>query len=370
MFTIVKFNKSDIMDLNRLFLEEKHIELGAKMVPFGGWNMPVQYEGIIAEHNHTREKVSLFDISHMGEFRVKGAGCVEAVSALMARPVASQKLGVCRYNFLMNDKGGVQDDLIIYRIAEDELFIVVNAACAPNDAAVIKAALPEGVEFTDVSNHTGKVDLQGPLAFEVMEKLGFAKDDLPGYFKFIETEVQGLPCLISRTGYTGELGLEFYVDLEFLPQLWDLLISQDEVKPCGLGARDTLRLEVGYALYGHELDTETTPIDVGYGAFIKFEREYVGRDALKVAPRKFLTPITLDKRRAAREGTVVYNKAEQQVGVVTSGSFGPSVGSAIALAYLTEDLPEGTELFLGKAPKYMTGKVSSLPFYTNGTVRN
>ncbi|MCK5835344.1 MAG: glycine cleavage system aminomethyltransferase GcvT [Lentisphaeria bacterium] len=358
------------MELNNLFLEQKHIDLGAKMVPFGGWNMPVQYEGIIAEHNHTREKVSLFDISHMGEFLVKGPGCAEAVATLMARPVASQKVGVCRYNFLMNDQGGVQDDLIIYRLAEDELFIVVNAACAPNDAKVIQAALPEGIEFTDISSHTGKLDLQGPLAFKVMETLGFTAEDLPGYFKSIQTEVQGIPCIVSRTGYTGELGLEFYVDSKYIAQLWDVLSAHEDVKPCGLGARDTLRLEVGYALYGHELDNETTPIDVGFGGLIKFEREYVGRDALKVAPRKFLTPIVLDKRRAAREGAVVFDKAENVIGKVTSGSFAPSVGTAIALAFLETELTEGTEVLLGKAPKYMTAKVGSLPFYTEGTVRN
>jgi aminomethyltransferase len=358
------------MELKSLFLEQKHIDLGAKMVPFGGWNMPVQYEGIIAEHNHTREKVSLFDISHMGEFVVKGPGCAEIVGSLMARPVASQKIGVCRYNFLMNDNGGVQDDLIVYRIAEDELFIVVNAACIENDAKVIKSALPDGIEFKDVSSKTGKLDLQGPLAFEVMKSFGFELEDLPGYFKAIQSEVKGIPCLISRTGYTGERGLEFYVDAQYVEQLWDLFMSHEAVKPCGLGARDTLRLEVGYALYGHELDNETTPIDVGFGGLIKFERDYVGRDALKVAPRKYLTPIVLDKRRAAREGTPVFDKNENLIGKVTSGSFAPSVGTAIALAFLKEDLPEGSELLLGKAPKYMTAKVGSLPFYTKGTVRD
>ncbi len=359
------------MGLQRLPMEQKHVDLGAKMVPFGGWNMPVQYsEGIIAEHNHTREKVSLFDICHMGEFMVEGPGATNALDRLMARAITTQKVGICRYNFLMNGQGGVRDDLIVYRLEDESYFIVVNAATAADDAAWIKQNLPETVVFTDISKETGKIDLQGPLAFDVMEKIGFPKENLPGYFKFIQTEVQGIPCIVSRTGYTGERGLEFYVSIEYLEQLWDLLISQDDVKPCGLGARDTLRLEVGYALYGHELNEETTPIDIGYGPMIKMDREFVGKQALQTAERKYLTGIVLDKRRAAREETPVFTADEQQVGIVTSGSFGPSVGTAVSLAFLDKELPEGTEVLLGKGPKYMTGKVAALPFYKNGTVRD
>lgn len=359
------------MDLQRLPLEQKHVELGAKMVPFGGWNMPVQYsEGIIAEHNHTREKVSLFDICHMGEFMVEGPGATTALDGLMARAITTQKVGICRYNFLMNNQGGVRDDLIVYRLDEESYFIVVNAATATADAEWIKQNLPDSVVFTDISSETGKIDLQGPLAFDVMERVGFPKVNLPGYFKFIQTEVQGIPCIISRTGYTGERGLEFYVSTEYVAQLWDLLISDEEVKPCGLGARDTLRLEVGYALYGHELNEETTPIDIGYGPMIKMDREFVGKKGLRTAERKYLTGIVLDKRRAAREETPVLTTNEKQVGIVTSGSYGPSVGTAVALAFLAEELPEGTSVLLGEGPKFMTGKVAALPFYKNGTVRD
>ncbi len=359
------------MDLMHLPLEQKHVDLGAKLVPFGGWNMPVQYtEGIINEHTHTREQVSLFDISHMGEFMVEGEGVAEALDRLFARPVATQKVGICRYNFLMNEQGGVRDDLILYRMSETKFFIVVNAATADADADWIQQNLPESAKFENISATTGKLDLQGPKAFEVMEAIGFATADLPGYFKFIETEVAGIPCIVSRTGYTGERGLEFYVDTQYVEQLWDLLISQENVKPCGLGARDTIRLEVGYALYGHELDEQTTPIDVGYGPLIKLERDFVGRDALKTAPRKYLTGIVLDKRRAAREGADVFDENENLIGKVTSGSYAPSVGTAVALAYLDKELKSGESVLLGKGPKYMTGKVAEVPFYKNGTVRD
>lgn len=365
-------NRSNTMSLNVLPLEAKHVELGAKMVPFGGWNMPVQYtEGILKEHEHTRTETGLFDISHMGEFRVKGAGAIEAIDQLLGRDLVGQKVGIARYNFLMNENGGVEDDLIIYKISDEELFIVVNAAMAPTDAALIQAALPADCTFEDISARTGKLDLQGPKAFEVLEAIGIKTEDLPGYFKFIQTEVQGIPCILSRTGYTGERGVEFYVDVQYIEQLWDLLIAQDTVKPIGLGARDTLRLEVGYALYGHELNPETTPIDLGYGGMIKLDRQFTGVEALRNNPRqKFLTAITLEGRRAAREGTAIFAADETPIGTVTSGSYGPSVGAAIALAFIDRELAPGTELLLGKAPKYLKGQVATLPFYTEGTVRS
>ena len=361
------------MSLMRLPLEQKHVDLGAKLVPFGGWNMPVQYApGIIKEHEHTRSKVSLFDISHMGEFRVTGEGAAATLNRILARPVETQKVGICRYNFLMNDKGGVRDDLILYRMDEEDFFVVVNASTAADDAEYIKANLPETVTFVDVSADTGKLDLQGPLAFEVMKDLGFDLEKLPGYFKFIEDEIAGVPCIISRTGYTGERGVEFYVEAQYLEKLWDALMAHEAVEPCGLGARDTLRLEVGYALYGHELNEDTTPIEIGYGhPLVKVERDFVGAEALRANPQsRFLTGIVLEGKRAAREGSVVYNSNEEVIGKVTSGSFGPSVGTAVALSFLDVELEEGTEVLMGKAPKYLKGVVSSVPFYKEGTVRD
>lgn len=362
------------MTLNTLPLEKIHTDLGAKLVPFGGWNMPVQYtDGIIAEHKHTRESVSIFDICHMGEFMIEGPGATEALDKILARSIHSQKIGVCRYNFLMNSLGGVRDDLIVYRLGDESYFIVVNAATTADDAYWIKQNLPETVVFTDVSANTGKLDLQGPLTFEVMSLLGFDKSELPDYFKFIQTEFKGIPCIVSRTGYTGERGLEFYVAVEDLQKLWGLLTSDPRVKPAGLGARDTLRLEVGYALYGHELNETTTPYDIGYEKLIKLTgRDFVGKHSLINAERKYLTGIVLDKRRAAREGTAVKIELEniEDIGTVTSGSFAPSVGTAVALAFLKHELPVGTEVLLGEGPKFLKGVVTELPFYKEGTVRD
>lgn len=355
-------------------LAEEHVKLGARMVPFAGWNMPVQYkEGILAEHAHTREKVSLFDICHMGEFRVKGAKSAEALDRILARPVADQKVGICRYNFMLNEKGTVLDDLVVYRMADDEFFIVVNAGTRAGDAEQFRKNLPADCSFTDESDDTAKFDLQGPLAVDVIEKLGFKRESLPGYFKFIKGTIGGVDCLLSRTGYTGELGFEIYVSASKAVEIWNLLLAQENVKPAGLGARDTLRLEMGYALYGHELNLETTPVEAGYGEMLKLGsgRKFIGSEALEsTTPKKTLVAIELDGRRAAREGSIVRIDG-REAGKVSSGTFGPSVGRAVAMAYIYSGFPsaKGTKVSLDAGKASIEGVIGELPFYKNGTAR-
>ncbi|NQZ70343.1 MAG: glycine cleavage system protein T, partial [Lentisphaeria bacterium] len=237
-------------DLKSTAFEQLHIDAGARMVEFGGWNMPVQYDGIIAEHNHTREQVSLFDCSHMGQFRVKGPNAGTELDAILPRCAANQKHGSCRYNFILNESGGVLDDLIVYRLNDDEFYIVVNAGTCEGDAAWFKQHL-KTAEFIDESASTSKLDIQGPETMAVMKELGFDTELLPGYFKFIETELDGMPLLLSRTGYTGELGFELYFHSDQSEAVWAKIMGCSHVKPAGLGARDTLRLEMGYPLYGH-----------------------------------------------------------------------------------------------------------------------
>ncbi len=356
-------------------LAESHRQLNARMVPFAGWNMPVQYsEGILAEHAHTRNAVSLFDICHMGEFRVKGNNTEAAMDKIFARPVAGQPVGVCRYNFLLNDNGGVMDDLIVYRLAEDEFYIVVNAGTREGDAERIKALLPDGISFTDESDATAKLDLQGPGSADVLAAAGLDKTALPRYFRWIKTTINGISCLLSRTGYTGELGFELYFDAAKAVDMWDYLLSFEQVKPAGLGARDTLRLEMGYALYGHELNTETTPVEAGYGPMLKLDqlpdRVFPGSDALRNnEPGKKLVGIKLDGRRAAREGTAVLNQAEEVIGKVSSGAFSPSLGCAIAMAYVPTDFSD-EKVLLDAGRKHLEGEITSLPFYTEGTAAN
>ena len=358
-------------------LSEWHKSNGARMVPFSGWNMPVQYsDGILAEHNHTREKAGLFDICHMGEFRITGNNALEALDAIFARPVFNQRVGVCRYNFLLNRNGKVMDDLIVYRLDEDDFYIVVNAGTRASDAEMIQSQLPEDIVFEDVSDLTAKLDLQGPLAADVLVKTGLKTADLPAYFNWTEAVINDIPVLLSRTGYTGELGFELYFDAEQAVEMWEYLLSFEGVRPVGLGARDTLRLEVGYALYGHELTEEYTPLDAGYGPLLKLdelpERNFTGRAALKAAPPAHkLIAVSLDGRRAARAGADVMTPEGEKIGVVTSGVFAPSLSNAIALAYIgaNENYGIGDKVLLSAGRATIEGEITELPFYKNGTVR-
>jgi aminomethyltransferase len=355
-------------------LNSSHIKLGAKMVPFAGWNMPVQYtEGIIAEHNHTRSHVSVFDIFHMGEFHVKGRDAAIALDRILARPVVDQKPGTCRYSFLLTEKGTVIDDLIVYRIGDNEFFIVVNAGTRDTDAARFRELLPKDVSFADESDATAKIDLQGPESADVLISLGLDKGSLPAYYRWINTQICGIPCLLSRTGYTGELGFEIYFPVNKSESMWDLLLKQNNVKPAGLGARDTLRLEMGYPLYGHELNLETTPVEAGFAQMLKLgdKRDFIGAEILRTSqPGKRLVGIELDGRRVAREGTSVFISGRES-GKISSGTFSPSLGKAIALAYVngSSDVSNGTEVELVTDRFRITGKITSIPFYKNGTSR-
>jgi len=354
-------------------LAAEHVALGAKMVPFAGWNMPVQYtEGILAEHHHTRNAVSLFDICHMGEFRLKGAESAKLLDHALARSVADQPCGVCRYNFLLNERGGVIDDLIVYRIAETEFFIVVNAARREIDFRTLAERLGAGVEFTDESDRTAKLDLQGPKSADVLARFGLPASALPKYYHFAPVKLFGMDMLLSRTGYTGELGFELYFDAARAVEVWRKILTDSEVKPAGLGARDTLRLEMGYPLYGHEMDEETTPIEAGFGAMLKLDgstREFVGSDALRNGkPAKHLIGLKLEGRRAARAGMTVLANG-QPAGVVTSGAFAPSLNCAVAMARIDAGM-EGTTAFeIDLQRTRIAAEKHSLPFYLGGTAR-
>jgi len=358
-------------------LAEAHKLAGARMVPFSGWNMPVQYsDGILAEHKHTREKVGLFDICHMGEFRVTGEGALEALDAIFARPVFNQRVGLCRYNFLLNKAGKVMDDLIVYRLAENDFYIVVNAGTRPTDSEMIQSQLPENVVFEDVSDSTAKLDLQGPLAADILVKAGLKTADLPNYFNWTEAVINDIPVLLSRTGYTGELGFELYFNVDSAVDMWNYLLSFQDVKPVGLGARDTLRLECGYALYGHELTEDHTPLDAGYAPMLKLEdfpeRKFTGREALEASPAENkLIAITLEGRRAARAGADILDASGEKIGIVTSGAFAPSLGMAVAMGYIGagQNLVIGDEVQLSAGRATIKGKVTDLPFYKEGSVR-
>ncbi len=364
-------------ELRSTVLCGEHVAAGARMVPFAGWNMPVQYKtGILAEHQHTREQVSIFDICHMGEFRVFGAGATQALDRILARPVFDQPYGTCRYNFLLNDNGGIIDDLIVYYTGENDYFIVVNASRIGEDSEQIRKNLPEGVAFVDISEETAKIDLQGPECLDVIvAATGLAVDALPKYFRWAWVEIQGVRVLLSRTGYTGELGFELYFPMEHAVKLWRYLLSFPQVKPAGLGARDTLRLEMGMALYGHEFTTETTPLQAGLGGMLKLDenpdRNFIGKEAMvKKGADRVLVNIYLEGRRAARDGAEVFDAEGLLMGTVTSGGFAPSLGHAVAMAYVDKAaLAKGNEVFLAAGNATIPGTIGEAPFYKKGTAR-
>jgi aminomethyltransferase len=358
-------------------LEETHRKLGARMAPFAGWVMPIQYPtGILAEHQHTRECASLFDICHMGEFRLKGPAAAQTLDRLLPRSASRQKIGTCRYNFLLSDQGTVRDDLIVYRLAQDEFFIVVNAGNLAGDAAWLRANLSGVCTFRDESAATGKLDLQGPLARKILTDFGAAPDELPAYFHWTHLTLFDCPLLISRTGYTGELGYELYLPTDRVQEIWTRLLEHPKLNPAGLGARDTLRLEMAYPLHGHELDLNTTPIEAGFAAMFKPEpREFIGAEALKRPPEKHLVGLLLEGRRAARNGSTIWNSAGEAVGMVTSGSFAPSLGQAVALGYIKGSAPptKGARYWLASPPEQkgcLPAVTVDLPFYRQGSLKN
>ena len=359
------------MTLKSIPLEKKHIALGARMGPFGGWNMPVQYpDGIINEHEHTRQSVSIFDCSHMGQFRLRGENAADDLDRLFPRLVSTQKLKSCRYNFLLTEEGTVCDDLIVYRIAWNEFYIVVNGATIESDAENIKSHLSGNTEFINESERTVKLDIQGPAAGGILTKFNLFDDEQLKYYQFIQKKINGIPCLVSRTGYTGELGYEIYFDIDYCEELWDLFIECAPIKPAGLGARDTLRLEMGYPLYGHELTKTITPIEAGFSKMLKMDHEFIAKKKLMTPPRKKLVGIRFHGRRAVREGALIFDASDQQIGEITSGSFSPSLKYAIALGYIDAEMEcQNLKVFGKIASTTIPGVIDSLPFYTNGTAR-
>ncbi|WP_462323564.1 glycine cleavage system aminomethyltransferase GcvT [Desulfoplanes sp.] len=344
-----------------------HTNNGGKLVDFAGWEMPVQYEGILGEHKHTRSKASLFDICHMGEFHVTGAGATQALATIVTHNLDNLSPGQCRYGFILNQLGGILDDLIIYKLDEDEFMIVVNGACTESDYEWFISHLPGSVTITDRSARTGKIDLQGPKSMEVLASIIPGPWKELGYFRFTTCTLDGTSILISRTGYTGELGYELYMDADQALSVWERFIDHPDVKPAGLGARDTLRLEVGLPLYGQDLDTEHTPAEAGCGFFLKSEAEYIGKSYQNTISER-IVPLAIPGRRSARHGDDVFLPDGTRVGRVTSGSFAPSLGHCIALAYVRAEQSAATDFEIRGRAVLKAHKVS-LPFYTQGTAR-
>ncbi len=358
----------DVENLKTTPLTGWHRSKNAKMAAFAGFDMPIQYEGIINEHNHTRQAVGIFDICHMGEFSLRGPGAKVALGALVTQDLDTLAPGKCRYGFLLNESGGVQDDLIIYCLDLDSYMLVVNGACEAGDFAWLSAHLAKGPELANISAKTAKIDVQGPKSLEAVQAVLGPGFQSPSYFNFLRTIWQGEPLLVSRTGYTGELGFELYLDSSLALPMWEALSAHPLVKPIGLGARDTLRLEMGYPLYGQDLDTSHTPAEAGFGPLLGKKTPFTGQAALATV-RQRLIALEVPGRRSARHHDLVHLPGGEQVGVVTSGSFAPSLGHCVALAYVRADAAE-QELFAVRTPRGdLAAKRTTLPFYAKGTAR-
>jgi aminomethyltransferase len=358
-------------------LAARHVALGARMIDFAGWRMPVQYTSILDEHRAVRERVGLFDLSHMGELWVEGQEAAAALDGAVVSAPSRLAVGRAHYSMIVAADGGILDDLIIYRLAADRFMVVANAS----NAAVVSDALAERLAGTraildDHSLATGLVAVQGPRAVDVMRPLTDVDLDALRYYAIADGTVAGIAAQVARTGYTGEDGFEVFVETDRTGELWDILLDGVRAAdglPVGLGARDTLRLEAGMPLYGNELDRETTPFDAGLGRVVKLDKpgDFIGRAALEKAaadgPRRRLVGLVVEGRGIARHGYPVH-AGERRSGVVTSGTQSPTLGQPIAMASVAvADGEPGTILDVEIRDTRVPARVVPLPFYRRNT---
>jgi aminomethyltransferase len=364
--------------LQRTPLHAEHVALGAKLVPFAGFEMPIQYPtGITAEHHAVRRAAGLFDVSHMGEFVVRGERALEFVQRVSTNDASTLEPGQAQYSTLVDDDGKLLDDLLVYRFP-DRWMLVVNGSNREKDLAWVRRFTDGyGVELEDASDSIALLALQGPAAQEILASLTPLDLDSIRYYRFAEGEVCGVPAVVSRTGYTGEDGFELYVAAADAAALWRRLLEAGEphgAVPAGLGCRDSLRLEMGYALYGNDLDEETTPLEAGLGWVVKMEKgEFTGRDALvrqkEEGVRRRLVGFRLLERGFPRQGYAVVSGGEP-VGEVTSGVLSPSLGTGVGMAYVPAALARpGTPIAISIRGVAVPAEVVRPPFYTDGSVR-
>lgn len=351
-------------------LADVHAALGAKMVGFGGWNMPLQYESILAEWEYNRKTVSLFDCSHMGEFMIKGDVKTCGLDRIVIQTIADMPLYTCRYGAMLNDLGGVIDDLIVYRKGPQDWMIVVNAANIEKDARHFRANLNAGTYFEDASFKTAKLDVQGPQSRDVLKVLAPGIEKL-AYYTFNQFQITGIPCLISRTGYTGELGYEIYCPWEKCKEIWKKILDNGTVKPTGLGVRDVLRVEMCYSLYGHELAEDISPLEAGLDKFIDGNKDFVGAKALWAGRAgRAIGYFVSASRKSPRAGNKIFDAAGQEIGVVTSGTFSPALQVGIGIGLMNRLAKEtGVEVFFGDEKSKAKGLVAKRPFYKNGSLK-
>jgi aminomethyltransferase len=354
--------------LKKTPLNEVEKALGGRMVDFGGWELPVQFSGILEEHEAVRTDVGVFDVSHMGEITVRGPQALELLQRSTCNDVAKLANGRAHYNGLLYPNGGFVDDILIYQIAPDDFFVVVNASNSDKDFAWLqKSAQGMDVDVQNVSADYAQLAIQGPNAERVLQTMTDVPLPAIKYYRFDQGDVDGAPAIVSRTGYTGEDGFEIYVAPEHAPRILQKLVDAG-VKPCGLGARDTLRLEAKMALYGNDIDDTTTPLEADLGWIVKLEKgDFAGRNVLaqeqQSGLRRKLVGFEMVDRGIARHGYPIVD-GNEEIGVVTSGTHSPTLKKAIGLAYLPLDKSApGTEFMVLIRGKETRARVVPTPFY-------
>lgn len=352
-------------------LTQKHIALGAKMVPFAGFNMPVTYEGVNAEHETVRNGVGVFDVSHMGEFILKGEGALALIQKVTSNDASKLFPGKVQYSCLPNDKGGIVDDLLVYMIAENEYMLVVNASNIDKDWDWISKHNDLGAEMKNISDKTSLLAVQGPKAVEVLQTLTDMNLKDMEYYSFAKGMFAGFGnVLVSATGYTGAGGFEVYCNNEFASDIWDAVFKAGEpqgIKPIGLAARDTLRLEKGFCLYGNDIDDTTSPLEAGLGWITKFTKDFTNSDALKqqkeAGVTKKLIGFEMIDRGIPRHNYEIVDAEGNNIGKVTSGTQSPSLKKAIGMGYVSKEYAKAdSEIFINIRDKKVKAQVKKLPF--------
>lgn len=352
-------------------LYDAHVKAGGKIVPFAGYLLPVQYAtGVIKEHMAVRTQAGLFDVSHMGEVLCEGKDALANLQMLLTNNFDNMVDGQARYSPMCNEKGGTVDDLIVYKKADEKYLIVVNAANKDKDYEWMLTHQFGEVTFKDVSDQYAQLALQGPKALDILKKLT-AEENIPekNYYAVFDAEVAGIPCIVSRTGYTGEDGVELYLESSKAEKMWDVLLENGKKEgliPCGLGARDTLRMEAAMPLYGHEMDDETTPLETGLKFAVKMKKEeFIGKKALEEQgePKRTRVGLKVTGRGIIREHQDVYLNGEQ-IGCTTSGTHCPYLGYPIAMALVESGSVElGTVVQVEVRGRQVEAEVVALPFY-------
>lgn len=351
---------------------QRHVSLGAKILPFAGYEMPITYNGVIEEHECVRNNAGLFDVSHMGEFILRGPHAIDLIQKTTSNDASKLVDGKVQYSCFPNDKGGIVDDLLVYRIKEDQYMLVVNASNIEKDWNWLKENDEWNVEMEDISTRTALLALQGPKATEILSKVSSSEVASMEYYTFQRGNLLDINnVLISATGYTGSGGFELYFDAKEAEKVWDAIMEAGEefgLQPAGLAARDTLRLEMGFCLYGNDINDETSPIEAGLGWITKFTKDFINSEALKQqkedgVTKKLVAFEVIDKGIPRKDYEIV-DESGSTIGIVTSGTMSPSTKKAIGLGYVDKQHSKiESEIYILVRAKKLKAKVVKLPFY-------